>query len=130
MSLQHEELVTIISRIASHGRIWFCYDSKQSDLGNNRKNDMEIFANIFDDDECNRNGFMKFKFSIDDIVRSEFCKFVMGRLEDWESMEDEEEYEKKFEWKKPSPYDQSNFLKGEESWCPCDSEELLLEKVE
>jgi len=31
-NLQHEELITIISRVAEHSRIWFCFDSKQSDL--------------------------------------------------------------------------------------------------
>jgi phosphate starvation-inducible protein PhoH len=86
-NLVFDELVTIISRMAEKGRIWFCYDPKQSDLTGNTQNDIVNFANIFDptnDFDNKRNGFLKWEFGIDDIVRSEFCKYVMTKLEAWE----------------------------------------------
>lgn len=83
-NLEHDELVTIISRIAEHGRIWFCYDSKQSDLSRTHKNDMDNFVEIFNSPDCEENGFFRFSFTTEDIVRGEFCKFVMGKIEEWE----------------------------------------------
>lgn len=86
-NLCFDELVTIISRMAEKGRIWFCYDPKQSDLTGNTQNDIVKFAKIFDptdDFDNKRNGFLKWEFGVDDIVRSEFCKYVMTKLESYE----------------------------------------------
>ena len=97
-NLQTEELVTIISRIAERGKIWFCYDSKQSDLSNSHKKDMDRFEEIFNPEEDfdnKRNGFVSFKFGVEDIVRSKFCKYVMGKLETYEDNKSRLKYEKR-----------------------------------
>jgi phosphate starvation-inducible protein PhoH len=86
-NLIFDELVTIISRMAEKGRIWFCYDPKQSDLSGYTQNDIVKFAEIFDpsdDFDNKRNGFFKWQFGVEDIVRSQFCKYVMTKLESWE----------------------------------------------
>lgn len=81
-NLSEDELVTITSRVAEQARVWFCYDPKQSDLGFSHKKDIVKFQSIFDDEESRENGIHHFKFTKDDIVRSEFCKFVMGKIEE------------------------------------------------
>lgn len=96
-NLQHEELVTIISRMAEHSRIWFCYDEKQSDLSTKHKTDMQNFADIFNTEECVQHGFHHHHFDHTDIVRSRFCRFVMDKIEEWEDskVREQEEYEKR-----------------------------------
>jgi phosphate starvation-inducible PhoH-like protein len=123
-NLLYEELVTITSRIAEHAKIWFCYDPKQCDLGKKNKNDMVEFANIFDPDqdfEVKRHGFINFKFTNDDIVRSEFCRFVMKKIDEFEENKARETYGKNhgFESQKMIPY---NTNLTSEVWQPSQSE--------
>lgn len=75
-----DELITAITRVGEHSRIWFLGDPLQSDLHNNHKNDFSQFCNKFNDEESVKNGIYTFEFGIEDIVRSEFCKFVVKKL--------------------------------------------------
>lgn len=101
-NLCFDELTTIISRMAEKGRIWFCYDPDQSDLTGRSRGDIVRFAEIFDPVkhfDNKRNGFLKWEFGVDDIVRSKFCKYVMSRLNqhntEIKEVEDRKQYEKK-----------------------------------
>lgn len=76
------ELQTIISRISEESKIIFIFDPAQSDVKKN-KNDILKFTNIFRDQESVNNGIHYFEFNHDDIKRSEFCKFVMKKIENY-----------------------------------------------
>lgn len=77
-----DELQTIISRIGEQSRIWILGDPMQSDLKANK--DFTTFMNIFDTERSRDFGIQKFEFTKDDIVRSEFCKFVIGEIEEYQ----------------------------------------------
>ncbi len=75
-----DELVTTITRIGDHSRIWILGDPLQSDLHNSLKLDFTTFCGKFQDAESEENGIFNFHFGIEDIVRSDFCKFVVKKL--------------------------------------------------
>lgn len=79
-NIYYDELVTIITRIGEQSRIWFLGDPEQSDLPNGHKIDFINFKNAFSDLESESFGIKVFHFGSDDIVRSEFCKFVVRKL--------------------------------------------------
>lgn len=72
------DLVTIISRIGENSTIVFCSDKKQFDIKNSG---IERFTRLFDTEECKEFGIHTFKFTADDIMRSEALKFIMKVLE-------------------------------------------------
>ena len=45
------------------------------------------FCNKLSDNECVANGIQGFEFEVEDIVRSEFCKFVVEKLKIYEYSE-------------------------------------------
>jgi phosphate starvation-inducible PhoH-like protein len=79
-----EELITAITRIGEHSRLWILGDPNQSDLKNGHSTDFVRFCSKLSDEECVENGIQSFEFGVDDIVRSEFCKFVVKKLEIYE----------------------------------------------
>lgn len=83
-----DELVTAVTRLGEHSRIWVLGDPNQSDLTGKSKNDFVQFCNKLNDEECRDNGIESFDFDVEDIVRSEFCKFVVKKLEVYEHAPD------------------------------------------
>lgn len=79
------ELITAVTRIGDHSKIWLLGDPLQSDLLNIHKNDFTAFCEIFNDQESIDNGISAFEFGVDDILRSEFCKFVVKKLKVYEA---------------------------------------------
>ena len=79
-NFHYNELVTAITRIGEYSRIWILGDPYQSDLTNGHREDFVKFYDNLDDEECVENGIRTFEFSEEDIVRSEFCKFVVKKL--------------------------------------------------
>ena len=74
-----KELITLITRIGENSKYFICGDTMQSDI--NGKTGFEPLLNIFDDEEAKQHGIHTFKFSKEDIVRSEILKFIVDRLE-------------------------------------------------
>jgi phosphate starvation-inducible PhoH-like protein len=79
-----DELVTAITRLGENSRIWIMGDPNQSDLRGKRRNDFVSFCHKLNDEECKNNGIESFEFGVEDIVRSEFCKFIVEKLEIYE----------------------------------------------
>jgi phosphate starvation-inducible protein PhoH len=79
--LYFEELETIISRIGEDSKIIFLFDPDQSDIVNAKhRRDIVKFAKIFNTPEADQFGIAYREFTEDDIMRSEFCKFVMKAI--------------------------------------------------
>ena len=74
-----KELITLITRIGENSKYFICGDTMQSDI--NGKTGFEPLLNIFDDEEAKEHGIHTFRFSKEDIVRSEILKFIVDRLE-------------------------------------------------
>lgn len=73
------EIQTLMTRISTHAKIIFLADHTQCDLRTHRSDASEVF-NLFSDEESSNFGIKKFVFTEDDIVRSDFCKFVVKKF--------------------------------------------------
>lgn len=80
-SVTLKDLVTIVTRMGEHSKLVICGDLKQSDLKNGNRHDFEKFSRMFNDQDSQDAGIFQFEFTKEDIVRSEFVKFVVGKLE-------------------------------------------------
>ncbi len=80
-SLTKKELITIITRLGEFSKIIFLGDPFQSDLPECKSGGFVQIANLFSDVESMEHGICHLKFTVDDIVRSEFVKFVTKKLE-------------------------------------------------
>ena len=74
-----KELVTLITRIGENSKYFICGDPMQSDI--NGKTGFAPIMEIFDNKESREKGIYTFKFTDEDIVRSEILKFIVNKLE-------------------------------------------------
>lgn len=80
-SATFRDLVTTITRVGEFSKLIVCGDPKQSDLKNGSRHDFEKIIQIFDNPESQQQGIYTFEFTKEDIVRSEFVRFVVEQLE-------------------------------------------------
>jgi phosphate starvation-inducible PhoH-like protein len=80
-NLTFKELVTTITRLGEFSKIVFLGDPYQSDLPGTKSGGFSKMCKMFDGEDCEAQGIYHFKFDKDDIVRSEFVKFVVNKLE-------------------------------------------------
>lgn len=78
-NLTTSELITILTRFGENSKYIVVGDTNQSDI--NGKSGFAPIYNCFDDDISEENGIMTFKFSEDDIVRSEILRFIVKQLD-------------------------------------------------
>jgi phosphate starvation-inducible protein PhoH and related proteins len=77
-NLTRSELVTILTRFGEDSKMIVIGDTKQSDI-NGRSGFRDIYK-TFDDVDSEENGVFTFKFTDEDIVRSEMLKFIVRKL--------------------------------------------------
>jgi phosphate starvation-inducible PhoH-like protein len=80
-NITFRELITTITRMGEFSKIIFCGDPMQSDLTDNKSGGFSKICDIFSDEDSKKHGIHHFKFTKEDIVRSEFVKFVVEKLE-------------------------------------------------
>ena len=73
-----KELITIMTRIGCYSKIIIAGDPEQSDV--NGKTGFVKMMNIFDDEESRQNKMHVFRFTEEDIRRSELVKFIVKKL--------------------------------------------------
>lgn len=78
-NLTHNELVTILTRFGENSKFIVVGDTNQSDI--NGKSGFAPIFKCFDNDESEEQGVFTFKFSDDEIVRSEILKFIVKQLD-------------------------------------------------
>ena len=78
-NFNEDELVTAVTRMGEHSRIWILGDPNQSDLRNGTRRDFVTFCEKLSDQESRDNGVFTFDFGVEDIIRSEFCKFIVKK---------------------------------------------------
>lgn len=80
-NITFRELVTTITRLGEFSKIIFLGDPYQSDLPSNKSGGFSKMCSIFNCEESKAHGIHHFQFTREDIVRSEFVKFVVNKLE-------------------------------------------------
>lgn len=81
-NITFRELITTITRLGEFSKIILLGDPYQSDLPANKSKGFEKIINMFSNQESKDHGIQTFKFTKDDIVRSEFVKFIVSKLEE------------------------------------------------
>jgi len=74
-----KELVTLITRIGENSKYFICGDPMQSDISG--KTGFCPIMEIFDNEESKEQGIHTFRFTEEDIVRSEILRFIVKKLE-------------------------------------------------
>lgn len=74
-----KELITLLTRIGENSKYFLCGDFMQSDIGN--KSAIKKVTKLFDTEVAKSKGIHTFQFDIEDIMRSEILKFIIGELE-------------------------------------------------
>jgi phosphate starvation-inducible protein PhoH len=72
------EVVTTITRIGQFTKMICCADQMQSDIGN--KSGISAMIRAFDDEDSRLHGIHFFRFTEDDIVRSDIVRFIVSKL--------------------------------------------------
>lgn len=72
------EIFTFLSRIGENCKVFVCGDPMQSDI---KYSGMKDIMDAFRNDESTENGIYTFKFTENDIVRSELVKFIVKMLD-------------------------------------------------
>lgn len=72
------EIFTTMTRLAKYSKMVMCGDETQSDIGT--KSGFNKMIQTFDDEESRQQGIHHFKFTENDIVRSEIVKFIVGKV--------------------------------------------------
>jgi phosphate starvation-inducible PhoH-like protein len=80
-NISFRELITTITRMGEFSKIIFCGDPMQSDLPENKAGGFSKICDLFTCEESKKFGIHRFQFTKEDIVRSEFVKFVVEKLE-------------------------------------------------
>lgn len=73
----YKELFTVITRTGEFSKVFILGDPEQSDI--NGKSGFNKMLMGFDDEESRNNGIYTFKFTEDDIVRSQLVKFIIKK---------------------------------------------------
>jgi len=82
-NLEYSELVTIMTRYGENCKLIIIGDSKQSDI--NGKSGWPHIFRTFDNEESEAEGIYSFKFTEDDIMRSELLRFIVTQLDKYQS---------------------------------------------
>lgn len=77
-NLTRSELITIMTRFGEDSKMLVIGDTLQSDI--NGKSGFKGIYDTFNDKESEENGVFCFKFTHDDILRSEMLKFIVKKL--------------------------------------------------
>jgi len=73
-----KELVTMVTRLGENSKLFICGDLMQSDI--NGKSGLKPMVDLFDDQESKDKGIYCFRFTEEDIMRSEILKFIIKKL--------------------------------------------------
>jgi phosphate starvation-inducible PhoH-like protein len=76
-NLNYDDFKLILSRVGENSKLVICGDSDQCDI---KDSGFKRICKMFDDDESKENGIISFRFEESDIVRSQICKFIMGKF--------------------------------------------------
>lgn len=113
------EFATLLTRIGKFTKMIICADPSQSDLPYNKQGAFEKITELFSCEDSKRMGIHHFKFTEDDILRSELCKFVVRKITAHKKEESIKLAEKAEKEKKNSKSQNLNISQVyQDSWSP------------
>lgn len=74
-----EEILTLITRLGKHSKLFIIADPDQSDLKRDKRGGFNNIQLMFNDKEAEKFGIKTFSFTEDDIMRSELVKYIVKR---------------------------------------------------
>ena len=77
-NMTFKELYTLVTRVGEFSKLFILGDPDQSDIGS--KSGFAKMRDCLSDDDSKSNGIYTFKFTTDDIVRSQLVKFIIKKL--------------------------------------------------
>lgn len=80
-NLSRREALLVLSRIGEFSKVFLCGDPDQSDLPLGRSSFEEVY-DLFNDDVSREQGIFCVELTEDDILRSEFCKFITRKFKE------------------------------------------------
>lgn len=107
------EFATLLTRMGQFSKMIICADPSQSDLPFNKQGAFQKIVELFSCEESEKMGIFHFKFSEEDILRSDICKFIVHKL----SEHKKEELEKN-KVKDKSHQKQNIQILHDEVWIP------------
>ena len=78
-NLELNELITILTRFGNNSKLFLIGDSMQSDI-NGRSGFRKIY-DAFNNTESEKSGILSFKFTNNEITRSELLKYIISVIE-------------------------------------------------
>lgn len=79
-----KELTTLITRFGKFSKMIVCGDTKQSDINGN--SGFKSMFDLFNDENSRQNGIYALEFGIEDVLRSEEVKFILEKLDIYNSL--------------------------------------------
>jgi len=80
-NMSRKEILLMLSRVGEYSKVFLCGDPDQSDLPYGKSGFVEAYT-LFDNEESRNHGIFCVEFNEEDIVRSEFCKFVAQKFKE------------------------------------------------
>lgn len=74
-----KEIQTLLSRMGEFSKVMLCGDTEQIDLPYGKSGFQDVY-DMFNDEESKNMGIFCVEFGEEDIVRSEFCKYVTNKF--------------------------------------------------
>jgi len=78
-NLTQKELITALTRIGRFSKCFVLADPMQSDI-NGKSGAFDAMCQLFADEESKAQGIHYFEFEEQDIMRSDLCRFLVGRF--------------------------------------------------
>lgn len=78
-NMTQKELITVLTRLGQFSKCFVLADPMQSDI-NGKSGGFSNLMKLFDDEDSKKQGIFTFQFTEEDIMRSELCKFLVGRF--------------------------------------------------
>jgi phosphate starvation-inducible PhoH-like protein len=77
-NMTYKELFTLVTRVGQFSKLIITGDESQSDIGS--KSGFSKMISALDDEESRVSGIHVFRFTEEDILRSELCRFITKKL--------------------------------------------------
>lgn len=88
-SMTEREIYTLLTRLGKYSKCFVLGDTQQSDLPKSKQGGFYKIMDYFCDEEGEKHGIYKFKFTEEDIMRDELTKFIVKRYTYFKNIEGE-----------------------------------------
>jgi len=80
-----KEIITLLTRLGKHSKMFICADIDQSDLASNKQGGFQRTLDMFSDEDSKKHGIYTFEFGVEDIMRSDLVKFIVKKQKEYKN---------------------------------------------